>query len=50
MKHEQLSAQTKQDIQYLLKQYVGTFSSQNKAAASLDHCSEATVISILKGW
>jgi DNA transposition AAA+ family ATPase len=49
MKQEQLSAQTKQDIQYLLKQYVGTFSSQNKAAASLDHCSEATVISILKG-
>lgn len=49
MKHEQISTSQKYEIQHLLKQYVGSFQSQNKAAASLDNCSEATVISILKG-
>jgi DNA transposition AAA+ family ATPase len=39
----------KQDIQFLLKQYVSSFPSQAKAASSLDNCSEATVIAILKG-
>jgi DNA transposition AAA+ family ATPase len=44
-----ISDSLKQDIQQLLSRYVDSFTSQSKAAASLDNCSEATVISILKG-
>jgi Cdc6-like AAA superfamily ATPase len=37
----------KKDIQFLLRNYVSTFSSQRKASESLDNCSEATVIAML---
>lgn len=49
MKIEQMTSNQRQDIQHLLKKYVGTFPSQSRAAASLDNCSEASVINILKG-
>lgn len=49
MKNEQISKRQREEIQHFLRQYVRSFSSQNKAAATLDNCSEATVINILKG-
>ncbi len=43
------TANQKTDIQKLLADYVGTFASQSKAAASLHDVSEATIIQVLKG-
>jgi DNA transposition AAA+ family ATPase len=45
----QIQETQKQDIQIRLKQYVDSFRTQQMAAASLDNCSEGTVIAILKG-
>ena len=43
-----MTEQNKNEIKNLLADYCETFSSQHKAADSLDHVSEATVIQILK--
>jgi Cdc6-like AAA superfamily ATPase len=43
-----MTTQNKNEIKNLLADYCDTFISQSKAAASLDNCSEAAVIQILK--
>lgn len=47
MKQQSFTPQQKQDIQWHLKNYVSTFSSQRRASEALDNCSEATLISML---
>lgn len=44
-----MTTQNKNEIKNLLADYCDTFSSQSKAASSLDNASEAVVIQILKG-
>lgn len=47
MKPSQLTGDDKTLIQSLLRDYVDTFSSQSKAVARLDNCSEAVVVQML---
>jgi DNA transposition AAA+ family ATPase len=44
MKHSE-----KTEIQFRLRNYISSFSSQRKAAESLENCSEAIIIQIIKG-
>jgi DNA transposition AAA+ family ATPase len=43
----QFTTQQKQDIQWHLRNFVSSFSSQRQASNALDNCSEATIISML---
>jgi DNA transposition AAA+ family ATPase len=47
MKSSSFTTQQKQDIQWHLKTFVESFTSQRRASEALDNCSEATIISML---